>query len=188
MGNKRTEVLAEIVGSRTLVQIDRSPMDRYKITGYVVGLSEKLILLHLVQDQVMQLNGYVCVRCSDVKHIRVYSEDKDFMSRVLPLLGAAPVPQPDLDITGIFSLLSSARDRFAVLGIENERADPNAIFIGAVESLSSKTLILRQIDTAGHWMEPSEFRLKDITKVVLGDGYQASLSLLVRHEAEVEDR
>ena len=188
MVNKRTEKLAEIVGTQSLVQFDRTPVDRYRITGYVVGLSERLVLIHLVQDQVMNLNGYVGIRRSDIKRYKVFSSDGDFMPRVLPLLRIEPIPRPDLDTTGIFSLLSSAREVFPVLGIETEVTEPDAVFIGTVENLSSRAVVLRQIDTAGCWMEPTEFRLKDITKVILGDGYQEALALLTRHEAKDKER
>lgn len=184
MRNKATARLAAIFSKLPLVEIDRSPVDDYKLTGYVVGISEKLILLHLLQDQVMRLNGYVVVRRSDVKkNYRIFGEDTHFIPRVLPLLGEKPVLQPDLDITSIRSLLASARLQFSLIGIECEKAEPGMLFIGTVEKLSSKTVWLRRINTAGHQMVPDDFKLKNITKVVLGDGYQEALAFLVQHEA-----
>jgi len=183
MGNKRTAGLIELVGKTCLVEIDRAPVDEYTSVGYVVGISEKLILLHLLQDQVMRLNGYVAVRHSDVKGYQVYDKDKVFLSRVLPLLSEKPVLQPDLDITSIRSLLASARSRFSLIGIECEKIWPDTLFIGTVEKISPKTVLMRNLNGAGGWDAPEEFMLTNITKVVLGDGYQESLAFLVQHEA-----
>lgn len=183
MTNKRTTGLAELVDKPFLVEIDRAPVDEYTSVGYLVGISEKLILLHLLQDQVMRLNGYVAVRHSDVKGYRVYDRDKHFISRVLPLLGEKPLPQTDLDITSVRSLLATASIQFSVIGIQCEKIWPDSLFIGVAEKLSSKAVLMRNLNGAGGWDAPEEFLLKNITKVVLGDGYQESLAFLVQQEA-----
>ena len=183
LGNKRTAALSEVVGQSTLVRLDRTPLDPFGLTGYIVGLSEQLILLHVLLDQVMQLNGYVAIRKRNVKKYKVYNAADDFMSRVLPLLDITPILQPALDINSIHSLLSSAQGHYSLIGLELEEAKPDALIIGTVENLSARTVALRTIDSAGRWDDTARLLVKEISRVTLGDGYQEALSLLERHEA-----
>src|SRR5437016_3388372 len=72
--------IADFVGQDVVVRVDRKPIDENLLDGFVVGISDKLLLLHVVDGSTLLLNGYSTVRLSDIRAFRV---DETFISRAL---------------------------------------------------------------------------------------------------------
>ena len=146
--------------------------------GFVVGLSDDWVLLHLLSGPTMKLNGYVALRTADLTEIE---DDESFAPLALKLSGERPKEQLDLLLLDLPGILSSATPLFPLLGIFREKLASGGCYIGKVGRLSRKKLTLRVVNRGGEWVEkPYRFRYKDITRIDLGDGYLGALWLVAR--------
>jgi hypothetical protein len=57
---------------------------------------------------------------------------------------------------------------------------------GLVQEVTAKKLALLEIDTQGRWDEVRHFRLKDITRIDFGGGYEAALAAVAEEDARRE--
>ena len=182
MKPKRTE-LSKAFAEGRYVRLNRKPMDEFSLDGFIVDLSDKLLMLHVVGGQDLRLNGYVVVRIKDIKRFEVGTS---FIERYLRLNGVCGVAPPQIDLTDLSSFLSSAARWYLLLTIECELTDPGCCFIGRLEKLTSQILHLRTVDLQASWATVDCFKLKDITQVAFSDGYTEALEWLIAHEDEAK--
>ena len=172
--------LSEFLHTNTLLHIDRKPMDNYGVSGFLVGLSETLVLLHLVDSSTLVLNGYLALRLSDIS---AAAPDNGFIHRFFAALNRFPIAPPftpNLDTMGAF--LASAQAHYPLVLIESEETDPDHLFIGRIVSQNAHTVRLYKVDSDGFWDEEKDFALSEITKAAAGDLYVEALALLLVHE------
>ncbi len=173
--------LAKFVGQDIVIRVDRKPVDKNLLDGFVVGVGEKLLLLHLVDGSTLQLNGYSAIRLSDVRSYRV---DETFVTRALRLLDRKPVAPAGVNLTGWGELIASLQHHNPAVTIETEKKAPGCCFIGRAIKLTKRYVALKKINPEGQWDETERFTFKDITQVEFDDGYTAALTYLVEYEAE----
>lgn len=178
--------LATRAGDSPLVRIERTPKIEEDFVGYIVGVSESLVMLHVLCDNLMLLNGYTVLRTTDIRRYQIKDERECFMHRALKLKGIAPVPQPEISLSDHISLLTTADERFPLLTIHQELKYPNMCFIGKVEKLTKKKLTLEEIDPNAQWSRTRSYKLKHITRIDFGDGYAGALDLVSAHEAALK--
>lgn len=181
--NKWRKNLAATLGEGQIVRIDRSPEIEEEIEGYVVGVSELFIMLHELNSDYMDLNGYIVLRAEDIRRYRVRDDYEAFLARALKLKGIGPVPQPEVDLSSLSKLLSSANSLFPLITIHREIMDAEVCFIGKVQKQTAKTVLLEEITPAARWKRTRRYNFKDITRVEFGGGYEEALALVSAHEA-----
>jgi hypothetical protein len=172
--------LAKTVGQDILAQLDRKPIDDYLLNGFIVGMSDRLVLLHVVDGSTLILNGYAAVRLADIKR---FSADDAFVYRALRLLDQKPVIPSGINLSDWRSLLTSANEKYPLIMIECEKKEPGCGLIGRVEKLTAREVRLKKIDSQARWIETESFQLRDITQVTFDNGYINALSLVAAHEA-----
>lgn len=146
--------------------------------GFVVALSETLVLLQTLNTGVMRLNGYSVVRLKDVVDCR---DDESFVPSALKLLGERPLPQPDLLLLDMPGLLSSVGAHFPLLELFQEKRGTDFL-IGRIVGFGKKKVHLQVVTRAGTWGELYKFSCKDITRVDFGDGYDEALWMVARRQ------
>lgn len=166
--------------TNTLLSINRQPLEEYDIVGYLVGLSERLLLLHIVDKNTLRFNGYAAVRLADIHGV---SPGEHFAARALPLLGRVPVPPPVpfvLDNMGEF--LASVQQHYPLVAFEAEAKKPGAIFIGRIVKQTTRQIVLHTTNSEGYWDDEETFAVSDITRATAGDEYITALAALIAHE------
>ena len=177
---KRLAVLAEAAGTDTVVRLGRAPLDEHGLDGFVVGLGERLVLLHVVDGNTAAPNGYAAVRLKDVKRA---GRDETFVCRALRLLGHAPVVPLDADLSsGWPALLAWADAHYPLVMLECEQREPGCAFIGRVRDVDARRVRLDKTDARALPSGTEDFRLRDVTKVGFGDGYTLALAALVARD------
>ena len=146
--------------------------------GFVVGASETLVLLHVLNAGTMRLNGYTAVQLSDIEEC---TEDETFAPVALKLLGERPVPQPDLLLVDMPGLLSSVGAHFPLLEVFQERGG-GAFHIGRVVGFGKKKVHFQAVSRGAEWGDIQKFSCADITRVDFGDGYDDALWLVARRQ------
>lgn len=172
--------ITDLIGQDIVVCIDRKPMDKQPLEGFVVGVSGRLLLLHLVDGNTLLLSGYAVVRLSDIRSYRV---DKTFVTRALRLMERTPVVPDGVDLTDWESVLASLKNRCPLLLIAMEKKEPGCGFVGQVARQTSRYVKLEEIDTKGRWTRLERFAYKDITQIEFDTGYINALAHLVEYEA-----
>ena len=172
--------ITDLIGQDVVVRIDRKPLDKHPLEGFVVGVSGKLLLLHLVDGNTLLVSGYAVVRLSD---IRAYRIDKTFVTRALRLMERVPVIPEGVDLTDWESVLASLKNRCPLLMLEMEKKEPGCGFVGQIARQTPHYVKLEKVDTKGRWTKMERFRYKDITQIGFDNGYVNALVQLVEHEA-----
>lgn len=181
---KRSAILERLREARAQgfpVRITRcKPIPGY-LFGYVVGVSDDWLLLNLINGDDMHLNGYAAARLRDVKSVR---RDTSFADRAVRVRGERPAEQPDILLYDLPGLLSSADAHFSLINIQTEKKRYDECYIGRISRLTRKRLRLEEIDPRAKWRYTRRYKLKDITCVQFGSGYEEALWLVSESERQ----
>ena len=161
-----------------LVQLDRSPEIDYPEDGYIVGMSKRFIMLHLVDTNVVDFDGYVVLRRESIRRYRIREDSNCFLRRALQLKGLHPAAQPQIDLSDLPSILASVNAHFPLFRIDREVKNPDCCYIGRIQKMTDKTVTLDEISPAAEWDDVRSYKLKDITLVWFGGAYEAALALV----------
>ena len=172
---KRIAVLTNALRSGAMVCLHDGAAPDDKLRGYVVGLSDTFVLLHIWEPDTMCLNGYLALPLNEVISARVLDEYDAFPDRALKVKGIRPQSQPDILLLDFPGLLSSADAHFPLILLNLGYRYPDTCFVGRVERLTGKTVHLHEITPAARWGNTVKHRFKDITRVEFGGGYEDAL-------------
>ena len=177
---KRSEIIRSLelaYTTESLIWLRRG-CDTRPWRGFVVGASETLVLLHVLNAGTMRLNGYTAIRIKDIEEC---VEDETFAPVALKLLGERPKPQPDLLLLDIPGLLSSVGAHFPLLEVFQEK-NSSSFHIGRVVGFGKKKVHFQAVSRGAEWGEIQKFSCRDITRVDFGDGYDEALWLVARRQ------
>lgn len=182
---KRIRRLHEAQEKGRLIRIYRRFQPRWSDYGCVVGLSDEWVLLHGINGNSLHLDGYEALRLKDIVKTRF---DTSCGERALRLRGERAVPQPDILLVDLPGLLSSANAHFPLVNIHLDEKEPDSCYIGRVEKITRKNVLLREITTKARWNDSlRRFPLKHITRVAFASGYEEALWLVAEHEQRLAE-
>jgi hypothetical protein len=164
-----------------IIEIDRRPVTKELTTGYLVGLSDQCLVLHLITDDYL-LNGYAAFPLTGIKRYRVVTKWNRIMARAMAARKLSPVSQPRIELTDMPSLLKSANKLFPLVTIHRERIADDACWIGKVGKMTEKTFELHEIDPGAKFYVTRRYRFADVTLVAFGGEYEKALWRV--HEGE----
>lgn len=174
-----------IIRSQYLVKLNRKPLDESALYGFVLGYSDTLTLLHILETHTYTLNGYSVVRNEDVSFYAVYDRpDYYFDSRVLRLKGIKPESQPEISVASLPDLLTSIDKHYPLTTIHREEISDEICFIGRLAGMTLKTFTLYELDDCAEWLGPHRYRFADITRVDFGGGYEEALALVAKPDVK----
>ena len=182
---KHSAGLAEALADNKLMVIYRKAIDAHRLDGYVVGLSDKWVLLHLVDGDVVVPNGYKAVRLADISRIK---EDQGFVDEYLRLRGLYSAALPQIRLEDLPSLLRSVSESYSLFMIQCERVEPGIGLVGRIKELTKRSIHLDKIESTAEWIGVEKFKLKDVTCVDFGDGYVEALAWLDAHRKKIESQ
>ena len=164
--------------SQGVVYIWRKPLDRHRLSGIVIGYSQDLVLLHILDDNI-RLNGYSVVLSKNISGIDLRPKYKTFYGAALARRRLKPGAPRGVIISDLAELIPMVAKNFPLLTIHRERTSPNTCDIGQFHSLTVHSLTLQPISPNAEW-EKKLFRcrLSSITKVDFGGEYEEALSLV----------
>jgi hypothetical protein len=175
--------LTDLIDQDVVVRINRKPLDKHPLEGFVLGVSGKLLLLHLVDGNTLLLSGYAVVNLSDIRSYRI---DTTFVTRALRLLARTPAAPEGVDLTDWESVFGSLKNCCPLLMLEMERKRPGAGFVGQVARQTPRNVVVEQVNPRGKWTKTKRFAYKDITQVTFDNGYVNALAQLVEYEATAD--
>ncbi len=169
---KHYNALESAMAENQIVKLWRQPIDKYPLEGYVVGLSDKWVLLEVIEGDPLVFDGYQAVRLADITGFKTVDS---FVSEYFQRREVFPRTQPEVDLTNLHSLLHGVSKDYAMFVIECERMEPGICFIGVAEGLSKRNLWMKKFSSNAKWIDTEKFKLKDITSINFGGGYVNAL-------------
>ena len=175
----RASQLEKAMQQRRLVRFSRRYEDA-TVRGYVLEVGPKFFLLLVVSDRIW-FDGFECFRIADISKLRPdpYAE---FVETALRKRTAARPPKPAVSLHSIKELLDSVSRAFPLVTIHLERTSPDVCYIGRVLGIRKGNVSLVEIRPDATWEEtPTNYRLKDITRVNFGGDYEDALHIVGGH-------
>lgn len=155
-----------------------SPYEPGSTTGYVLGLGPRFVLLAVVGETI-RFDGFQCLRISDMKRLEVPFRYEKFVGSALHKRNQIYPVIPAVDLKDMAAIINSASKASSLITIHRQQVDPDSCWIGRVIEVSESHLNLLEIAPDAKWQtKPSRFRLRDITRVDFGGGYEEALELV----------
>lgn len=165
--------LASAVRLRQLLRVDRSPIDTVPMDGFAIGLSERFLLLHLV-EQTIQLNGYTVLRLEDIADWGEHPY-RPFVLQALRGRGEVMRPLDDLPLDHHRAVFAGVKDRWPLVAIHTEEVDSHRCWIGRVLTCGKQGVTLRKINPLAQWIETEQFPYRHITRIDWEGLYEQAL-------------
>ncbi|HEY7402677.1 MAG TPA: hypothetical protein VIB39_04100 [Candidatus Angelobacter sp.] len=154
------------------------PFEPGSFEGYVLDVGPQFFLLAVVNDE-FWFNGFACLRIADVRRLQAPAKYAAFAEAVLNKRGEWLAEKPKIDLSNISNLLRTANDAFPLITIHRERIDADVCHIGRVATINNSTVFLLEIGPDAVWdRELCSYRLREITRVDFGGGYEEALHLV----------
>ena len=164
-------------GKNILVQFRRS-FEEGSVLGYVLAVGPRFFLLALVEED-LKFNGFQCLRAQDVRDLQVPAKNATFIEAALKLRGEKRPRSPAVAVDSLSELLRTAGRAFPLVTIHREATTPEICHIGRVVAVSDSDVSLLEIGPDVEWDdEPCTYRLREITRVDFGGGYEEALWLV----------
>lgn len=177
MARQRNSRLAEAYCNALLVRFSR-PYEEGTIDGYILDIGPEFFMLGVVEYD-LRFDGFLCVRISDVRQLKVPHPHADFVAAALSKRDQTIKRKPDVDLRSLTAMLRTASRLFPLVTIYREREKPDVCEIGKLDEVTETHLFLREIDPDAIWEEKTtRVRLSDITRVDFGGGYEEALHLV----------
>jgi hypothetical protein len=162
------KIISEAVGTRALCRVNMK-YDRYACHYYPLKISNKLFLAAVEDDFI--LDGFT-IRCfRDVKKAEFEDNLCAEINRRECIFNS--VVHPDVDLTDWRTVFMSLQkfNRNIIIESEND-LDNEDFYIGRIEKVSAKYLLLRYFDADGKWNnKPDKIKYSEITTVQIATRY-----------------
>jgi hypothetical protein len=178
---KRVQKLYEALTTGQMICYRLAAEPEVRHYGFVVGVEASFALIHYCNLNIVCLDGYSTVPLTEMRKVQMVDEEA-FLSRALQVKGMQPLPQPDILLLDFPGMLSSANAHFPLITVHIDHQEPDTCYVGRVETMTSKTLTLRQINIHAQWSRSRSFKFKDITRVEFGGGYEQALWMVAEQD------
>lgn len=159
-----------------LFQVKRRKKNLGRISGYVVDVSESLILLQRFDWDTFQLNGYSVICSDDIASYRFFDKKKYWQFRAIQHLKLKPKAPAGISASSLPVLLKSAAKIFPLLTIHRDKINNEVCYIGKLTAVSHKTFTIEDLNCNAEWTGSRQFRFADVTMVDFGGGYENALA------------
>ncbi|AEG92491.1 hypothetical protein [Ramlibacter tataouinensis] len=173
LGDVRAQVdeLRQFAQDRSLISLRRAGVDENKIQGFVLGSSDRLVLLQYVYD--FNLDGLMVLRTEDISEV-TRSKTDAFQERLLAdegLLSRVPFDY-SVDLSSWGSVIAGLSGLHPLLILECELMEEPDFIVGRVLEIGANDVTVRYFTGAANWLEePVKVRYDDITSCQVNTNY-----------------
>jgi hypothetical protein len=152
MNRISNEVFSDFANQRNLISIRREHLDSNSIQGFILGLSDELLLLQYVYD--FNLDGLLVIRKADITDVNCRATDA-FQKQLLITEGLfQQIPFGKCyNLEDWKSIISQLWRQFKFVIVEDEHGETKEFLIGEVQKITKKGISLRYFSGAGNWNE-----------------------------------
>ncbi len=162
----------------SLITMTRRFKNSGSIMGFVVGVSDTLLILHTLDTDAFQLNGYIAVRTEDVSKCRVFDQVDSWWFRAMKHFDLTPIIPVGISIASLHDLIQSVATLYPLITFHPEEKKPDVCFIGPLLSMTERTFTIDDLNSTAQWTGPRRMRFHEVTRVDFGDGYAKALAVV----------
>lgn len=159
-----------------LFEVKRRLKNTGKTIGFVVDLSDSLVLFHALELDSFRLNGYTVIRREDISEYRVFTRAEYWQVRAVRHFRLKPMRPAGVSVSSLPELLKSVAERYPLITLHPEKTKPDDCFIGELASMTERTFTIEDLDSNGEWSGPRRMKFSDVTRVDFGGGYEGALA------------
>ncbi len=180
MAAELDERIKQLMKKKRYTTIVREGENMEDLSGYIVGNSRRLVLLHQISNTL--LDGYAVLRRRDVTKA-LHGRAEQFLHHVYISEGAAEeaVKPKKISLTNfevLFTWLKEAGMFAAVFGEEDEI---DGYVLGKIIRVKSMHVTMRHVDETGHYEDAVvDVPYDEITKVEFGDKHSEMMKTYAR--------
>lgn len=154
------------------------PFEQHDVRGYVLDVGSRFFLLAVLSDRIW-FDGFECFRICDAKRVRKDPHASFAEAALRRRRERRPKKPRRVNLGSMRDLLLSADRGFPLVTIHRERIDPRICHIGRVVGTDRTYVSLREITPNATWeIEPTRYRLSEVTRVGFGADYEGALALV----------
>jgi hypothetical protein len=162
---------------KTLVELCRRPRIEERIAGFVVDFSDEFILLHRLDWNLFQLDGYTLLRDRDIKQRRFFTRSSYWQVKAIHKFGLRPKRLSGIKLTSWSDAIHSIAKKFPLIHVVREAKYPNECWIGIPLEVNRRKFEIENLDHNAEWTGPYSMKTADVTRVDFGGGYERALAL-----------
>ncbi|HET6859611.1 MAG TPA: hypothetical protein VFH94_21290 [Streptomyces sp.] len=178
MSKEIRRLLRDAADKHQHVRVHRSLPGTDPVEGFVIAARGSWTLVAECRD--VQFDGFAALRTDDV--VRIDRRGRhDVTARWFRRNGPWPPPAPRgrIRLNDVRALAESAAGHYGLIGVYEEGAHPDSLYIGALARSGGKALRLLEVDPKARWAKDrTKYRYPDITRIDFGGRYQAALAQL----------
>ncbi len=164
-------IVKEFMNNQQFVSIYRDKIDDHSIEGFILGVSDELLLLQYIYD--FNLDGLMILRLSDITEIKS-NETAKFQKQLL--IQERIFEKIDfnfkLNIENWKTALTQLLSMFEYFIIEDEEAEEPVFLIGKVLKIGKSDVNFEYFTGTGNWDEkPIKLPFKNITSCQVNSNY-----------------
>ena len=174
--SKIIEKLQRALETESIYRIVRSPNSADDVTGFVVGLGAKWVLIARTGDGGYS-DGLAALR---IRNVASLTKDRSFETRFAlkqPQRSAADLASIDLDSTQ--RVVETMSDLSRLVCIARDEKVNAAVWIGLYVGKHRKRFGLHEVNPDASWdAEPTGYRFSELTSVTIEDHYMTALAVI----------
>ena len=159
-----------------LVELEMRPRKLGKLAGFVMHITDDMILLHGLEKDGFRLNGYYVVCQKMVGRYRVFSKPEYWQFRAIEHFRIKPKQPRGISLQSLPILLRSIAENYPLITIHREKIDSEVCFIGRLKNMAGTSFTLEDLDCNAEWSGPRRIKFNDVTRVDFGGGYESALA------------
>ncbi len=144
------------------------------VSGFVIDYTKDWTLLKYNTVDYM-MDGYIIFRHKNIVGI-LREEEEKFREKVIKLKGLAPSLKERIPLTDLPAILKYLTKKFGVFQFYTK--SEKACYLGRVDSIDDKTLVLDFLDPKGKWDGKMKLKLSEIREIEFDTDYINSLKLV----------
>lgn len=162
---------------QTLVDLYRDNLNRESLTGVITDYSDAFVYLSLFSDVGLP-NGIAIVYIADVTRIRWGGNERTSIEQLISAHHAMPLT-PTLNLASLREAIESVQREFGYVNLLTERMNGEVTFIGEIEEIDDRTLVLHGYGTMStrdrnHML----LNLEQISRIDAEAPYEKSIRML----------
>lgn len=160
---------------KTLVELCRRPKIDERIAGFVIDFSDTLILVHRLDWDTFQLNGYTILRDADVEQKRFFSRSTYWQVKAARKWKLRP-QFVSVDLSNWETAAKDIASKYPILTVHRELRSPDSCWIGVPIKVSPISFQIENLDQNAEWTGPYRMETSDITRLDFDAGYERALA------------
>lgn len=156
---------------RHMVQLVRSAVGMSNVFGFVVDITDELVLVNFFDSEAFCLTGYDVLRQRDIRSYCFFDDPRYWRHRALRRLKIKPIAPVGISLKFVPDVLASVVKRYPLLSVHHESRARHVTYAGPVVSMGERSFKIQDLNCYGEWIGPRRMRYDDVTRICFDGGY-----------------